>query len=143
MHTPYQADKSTGFSDLKAVKRRVPKSTPSIYRWIKAGTFPKPVQIGPNSVAWRNSDLDEWEADPEHWRQDNALHLIGISLRNAGAADFADRITSNPAELAALAKEIKQGGHYDAGCALEQLATEICSRDPIQLELPLTSKESA
>lgn len=32
----------------------------SIYRGIANGSFPKPVQIGPRSVAWREQDVSAW-----------------------------------------------------------------------------------
>lgn len=32
-------------------------SPATFYRGIAAGIYPKPVQIGPNSVAWRSSDI--------------------------------------------------------------------------------------
>ncbi|HXG70376.1 MAG TPA: AlpA family phage regulatory protein [Gemmatimonadaceae bacterium] len=34
----------------------------TIYRAVAEGTFPRPVQLGPQSVAWRKSDLDRWIA---------------------------------------------------------------------------------
>lgn len=33
----------------------------TIYRRIKSGTFPAPVQIGPRRIAWRESDLIAWQ----------------------------------------------------------------------------------
>lgn len=41
---------------------RYPFSPATIWRWIKAGTFPAPVRLGPGIVAWRESDLEAWEA---------------------------------------------------------------------------------
>lgn len=34
----------------------------AIYTRMKEGTFPKQVKIGPNSVAWRQSDIAQWMA---------------------------------------------------------------------------------
>lgn len=34
----------------------------TLYRGIAEGTFPRPVQLGPQSVGWRKSDLDAWIA---------------------------------------------------------------------------------
>ncbi len=31
------------------------------WRWVKAGTAPKPVKIGPRTVAWRRTDLERWQ----------------------------------------------------------------------------------
>lgn len=36
------------------------KGKSTIYGWIKSHGFPPPVQIGPNSVAWRESEIDGW-----------------------------------------------------------------------------------
>ena len=38
-------------------------SRASIYSKIKAGTFPLPVRLGSNSVAWRAEDIDRWIAE--------------------------------------------------------------------------------
>ena len=38
-------------------------SRASIYARMSAGTFPLPVRLGPNSVAWRAIDLEHWIAD--------------------------------------------------------------------------------
>ena len=32
----------------------------TVYRRIREGTFPKQVRIGPNSVAWRQSEIVKW-----------------------------------------------------------------------------------
>ncbi len=36
------------------------KSVRTIYRWIQEGHFPSPVRLGPNSVGWSESALNEW-----------------------------------------------------------------------------------
>lgn len=33
----------------------------TLYRRIKAGTFPEPVQVGPRRVAWRERDVVAWQ----------------------------------------------------------------------------------
>ena len=35
-------------------------SPATIYRWIKEGTFPKSVKLGPNMVRWKASDIEVW-----------------------------------------------------------------------------------
>lgn len=35
-------------------------SRATLYRWIEAGQFPPPVQLGPNSVGWRASAVQVW-----------------------------------------------------------------------------------
>ena len=44
------------------VERLTGLSRASIYARLKRGAFPLPVRIGPNSVAWRARDIDEWIA---------------------------------------------------------------------------------
>ena len=34
----------------------------TIWRKVKDGTFPKPVSIGANRIAWRESDIEGWIA---------------------------------------------------------------------------------
>lgn len=40
----------------------IPLSAASIWRMVKAGEFPAPVKLGPNSTAWRLSDVEAWAA---------------------------------------------------------------------------------
>lgn len=40
----------------------------SIYRMIDRGDFPRQVQISANMVAWYQSDIDRWIANPMGWR---------------------------------------------------------------------------
>lgn len=46
--------------DLHQVRARVPKSIATIYRWMREGRFPRSYQLGPNSVAWLESDIDDF-----------------------------------------------------------------------------------
>ena len=32
----------------------------TVYNWIASGHFPPPIRLGPNTVAWRASDVEEW-----------------------------------------------------------------------------------
>jgi prophage regulatory protein len=43
-----------------AVLAKTGLSYPTIYRRIQAGTFPQPVQLGPNSVGWIEDEVDAW-----------------------------------------------------------------------------------
>lgn len=43
------------------VLKRVGISETTLYRWMKEGRFPQPVQLGPRAVAWPESDLREWQ----------------------------------------------------------------------------------
>jgi prophage regulatory protein len=44
----------------KKVESRTGLSRSSIYAGIKAGTFPRPIQLGAQSVGWLESDIDAW-----------------------------------------------------------------------------------
>lgn len=44
----------------KQVEERVGLSCSTIYAGIAAGTFPKPIQLGAQSVGWLESDIDTW-----------------------------------------------------------------------------------
>ncbi|WP_082833092.1 AlpA family phage regulatory protein [Geobacter anodireducens] len=35
-------------------------SRSTIWRWIKAGNFPRPVRMSPGTIGWRSSDVLGW-----------------------------------------------------------------------------------
>lgn len=48
-----------GFVRLSTVLKLIPVSVATWYRGLKSGKFPKPINLGPNSVAWRVEDIRE------------------------------------------------------------------------------------
>lgn len=47
------------------VERRTGLSTTTIYRKMRAGTFPLPIKIAERAVRWRESDIEQYvEARP-------------------------------------------------------------------------------
>jgi prophage regulatory protein len=44
------------------VLRRVGISKSTLWDWIKADRFPRPVRLGERAVAWRASEIDAWIA---------------------------------------------------------------------------------
>jgi prophage regulatory protein len=42
--------------------RETGKSRVQLWRDIRAGTFPSPIAIGPNSVAWFKAEIEAWVA---------------------------------------------------------------------------------
>ena len=48
--------------DKPAVQGRYPSSAATIWRWVKLGKFPAPVQLGPQTTAWPVDVLDAWDA---------------------------------------------------------------------------------
>jgi prophage regulatory protein len=57
---------SDGAGDLirgwRGVSAAIGKSRVQIWRDIRAGRFPAPVELGPNSIAWYRNEVDEWKA---------------------------------------------------------------------------------
>ena len=50
---------------VKEVLHRTGLSRSSLYRRLKAGTFPEGVRLGVQSVAWREDDVQAWIAERE------------------------------------------------------------------------------
>lgn len=48
------------FLKLKEVMSRTSLGSSTIYRRMKAGTFPKPKQLSEACVRWRESEIDAW-----------------------------------------------------------------------------------
>lgn len=42
------------------VEARTGLSRSTIYAWMEAGTFPRPVALGARLVGWKESDIDAW-----------------------------------------------------------------------------------
>jgi prophage regulatory protein len=57
---------------LKQVGAECGISRSSIYRGVQAGTFPRPISLGPRSVGWRRGDIDAWLANPAGYRTQGA-----------------------------------------------------------------------
>jgi prophage regulatory protein len=50
-----------GFIRIKnLVPGIVPVSAPTLWRWVAAGQFPKPVKLGSNTTAWACSSVQSW-----------------------------------------------------------------------------------
>ncbi|MBB4863309.1 prophage regulatory protein [Pseudomonas nitritireducens] len=54
------AEKIDRFMRLDEVLYTTGLGKNTLYRRIREGSFPKQVRIGPNSVAWRQSDVEGW-----------------------------------------------------------------------------------
>jgi predicted DNA-binding transcriptional regulator AlpA len=71
------------FSQLK--KSGIVPNRTTLGRWIRTGNFPKPVFLGPNVCAWRQSDIEEW------------LHLRGeVHVRQSNNGKKATAKTATP-----------------------------------------------
>jgi prophage regulatory protein len=47
---------------LREVRERTGKAKSTIYQEIKEGTFPRPRRIGKRAVAWRESEINAYNA---------------------------------------------------------------------------------
>jgi prophage regulatory protein len=47
---------------LREVRRRVGLGASTVYRYLAAGKFPRPIEIGGGRVAWLESEIDAWIA---------------------------------------------------------------------------------
>lgn len=54
---------------LAEVRKRTGLGRTTIYRKISAGSFPGQTQISDGLVAWYESDIDAWIADPMAWAE--------------------------------------------------------------------------
>ncbi|UQO33878.1 helix-turn-helix transcriptional regulator [Burkholderia cepacia] len=53
---------STRIIRMRTLTERVGLSRSEIYRRIGAGTFVKPIALGPRAVGWREADIEAWLA---------------------------------------------------------------------------------
>ena len=51
---------------LRDVETQIGFKRGFIYKYIKEGTFPKPIRIGSRSVGWDSIEIDRWVADRLH-----------------------------------------------------------------------------
>lgn len=55
-----QTNQTTKILRRPLVESKCGLSRACIYAYMKQGLFPKPVALGPRTVGWRESDIDEW-----------------------------------------------------------------------------------
>jgi prophage regulatory protein len=65
LNTPTGAPRADRLLNKWAVERETSLDITTIYRKMKAGTFPQPVRVGKRRVAWRESDIAAWQAGLE------------------------------------------------------------------------------
>lgn len=76
--------RSKQVSDLirgwRGICAEVGKCRQQLWRDIKAGKFPAPIELGPNSLAWHRSEIDAWRASlPRRQYGGGAGHLRLVS----------------------------------------------------------------
>jgi prophage regulatory protein len=50
------------YMTAKQVAERFGVHLTTIWRWRQNGDFPKPIPFGPQTVRWRVTDVEAWEA---------------------------------------------------------------------------------
>lgn len=40
--------------------RRLSISTTTLWRWVRTGRLPAPICLGPNTVGWREAEIEAW-----------------------------------------------------------------------------------
>lgn len=58
---------------LPEVVERVGLKRPTIYKRARAGTFPQPIKLGPNSSGWLESEIDAFLANAKKQRDQGAV----------------------------------------------------------------------
>jgi predicted DNA-binding transcriptional regulator AlpA len=48
------------FRERQLLKDYLPFSASTLWRKVRAGSFPTPVKLGPSITAWRESEVAEW-----------------------------------------------------------------------------------
>jgi predicted DNA-binding transcriptional regulator AlpA/predicted XRE-type DNA-binding protein len=65
VHTTATARDERQLLNKHAVEKMTSLDITTIYRRMAAGTFPQPVRVGRRRVAWRTSDIMQWQQDLE------------------------------------------------------------------------------
>lgn len=77
------------FLTRRDVEAKTSLSKTEIYRRVGAGTFPRPVSLGLNRVAWRESEIETWiEAVVQNSTlqcSNDARHRRAVEARKARA----------------------------------------------------------
>ena len=61
LEAPTTASRPDRLLNKWAVETQTSLDITTIYRKMKAGTFPQPVRVGKRRVAWRESDIAAWQ----------------------------------------------------------------------------------
>ena len=58
-----QVSNSTKFYRIPYLTKSLGVSGSSIWAWVKAGTFPKPIKLSANCTAWNAAEVELWAAE--------------------------------------------------------------------------------
>ena len=75
----------------KEISKRTNLSPVTIWREVKKGRFPKPVQLTPNRIAWTEPSIEEWEQSrpvgiaelPENFRKEQTERKLTSEVKNS------------------------------------------------------------
>lgn len=94
------------------VLKRVPLSSSTLYEMMAAGQFPRPIKIGKQSVAWRESDIEKWIQSRVDLRnakastQDQKFFTCTVTSRGFPLISFEDRYGETCSlQISSLAEE--------------------------------------
>jgi predicted DNA-binding transcriptional regulator AlpA len=73
----------------------VPKSRVQIWRDVRAGRFPAPIETGANSIAWIRSEVEAWKASRPRRHYHHATNATEQPLA-AATADAAPGLDPSP-----------------------------------------------
>ncbi|WP_339691752.1 AlpA family transcriptional regulator [uncultured Parasphingorhabdus sp.] len=76
-------DKTDRIVRLKTVLDRTGLSRSTIYRKINEGTFPRQIPISINGAGWRESEINQWIANPPAYRADETATELDWPLSSA------------------------------------------------------------
>ena len=71
----------------KEVSKRIQKSRVTLWRDVRAGTFPPPIVLGPNSIGWYEHEIEDWlESRPRRTYGAEAPHVAEAEADTPEAA---------------------------------------------------------
>jgi prophage regulatory protein len=90
-------------------------SRSTIYSWIKAGSFPAPVKLGPRSVTWLKEEVDNWPPEsrkrastPVMTRRATTNDALSVRQRRAATSEVTrDRLEAAGTILDAAWRKVR------------------------------------
>lgn len=79
----------TQFYRLPTIKQKFQVSGSSVWAWVKAGKFPKPIKLSERCTAWDSADVERWAADRITASQHSAGGEMNTLTRNS--KDFVEQ----------------------------------------------------
>jgi prophage regulatory protein len=129
---------------MKDVFRRTSLNKMMIQRLRRAGEFPEPIQLGPNTLGWNADDIEAWlvarTGEPLRQRKPGAGRKKGcIRAPNALADDETGAVIRHltTADIAAARARVAAGVRLAAREAAEAAAIRILAEEGLDHLIPL------